>query len=73
MDLIKKAESLTPGDATIKEHLGDIYMKQSQKIKALRTYREALELIPQQNTELRENAELKKRLENKINEVYKLI
>lgn len=73
MELIERASGMTPDDAVIKEHLGDVYLQKNNKIDALKSYRRALELLESGDMEPTERDELKKRLEEKIRQVYKLI
>jgi len=60
---LKKAVNLSPNDAAIKEHLGDVYYKINDFKNALEIYKDTLSL---------ENAELD-RLHQKINEIKKQI
>jgi len=46
IEQLERAEELTGGDPVISEHLGDAYLLQNQKPRALEKYREAIHLEP---------------------------
>lgn len=73
IELIEEAAQLSPDDAVIKEHLGDAYMEIDNKHKALENYKEALELLTENEIFLKQEIELKERLEKKIRNIYKTI
>ena len=45
---LQKAAELTGGDPVISEHLGDVYLLLDEKVRALESYREAIELDPRE-------------------------
>jgi len=49
IEKLERAEELTGGDPVISEHLGDAYLLENQKPRALEKYREAIHLDPRDN------------------------
>jgi tetratricopeptide (TPR) repeat protein len=45
VDLLERANALTPGDPTIMEHLADAYRRASKKAQAAEAYRQAIEAL----------------------------
>jgi len=73
LEYIKQASDMSSEDPAIKEHLGDVYMKKADRVKALENYGKALSLLKNNDMDMKENLELKNRLEKKIEEIYKSI
>ncbi|MDD5223508.1 MAG: tetratricopeptide repeat protein [bacterium] len=64
LELIERAFSLIGDDPTIAEHLGDVHSALGEREKAIRDYKNSLQLKPEPDKDLKRIEEKLKRLEN---------
>jgi tetratricopeptide (TPR) repeat protein len=68
LTFVQKAYAMVPGEATITEHLGDVWLKKGDRAKALKYYREAAALLKKKDKDEEAAKELD-RVRRKLSEL----